>query len=185
MANVHSLLNCNYLVELDWIFLNSKLPVTLLHFRTGIFVEGVPFYSSPEHSPELLQYCSVTHCGSSSGKGHQPMEAGIQHGPLLSGILRKHIKTKRGHLNIHKFIDTLTQNFNRTSNDSWQGIIVTGVSFYLQTWCIKKRGPVFLAMSMPLTLVITIAVSLFILGEQINLQRCALQLDNYYALNET
>lgn len=50
------------------------------------------------------------------------------------------------------------------------GIIVTGVSFYLQSWCIKKRGPVFLAMSTPLTLMITIAISLFILGERINLR---------------
>jgi len=27
-----------------------------------------------------------------------------------------------------------------------QGLVVTGVSFYLQAWCIERRGPVFLAM---------------------------------------
>ncbi|CAA6663784.1 unnamed protein product [Spirodela intermedia] len=28
---------------------------------------------------------------------------------------------------------------------AYSGVVVTGVSFYLQTWCIEKRGPVFLA----------------------------------------
>ena len=37
-----------------------------------------------------------------------------------------------------------------------QGLVVTGVSFYLQAWCIEKRGPVFLAMSNPLGLLLTI-----------------------------
>ncbi|XP_019703853.1 WAT1-related protein At5g64700 isoform X2 [Elaeis guineensis] len=49
------------------------------------------------------------------------------------------------------------------------GIIVTGVSFYLQTWTIEKRGPVFFAMTMPFTLIITIIGSAFLLGELISL----------------
>ncbi|XP_010911989.1 WAT1-related protein At5g64700 isoform X2 [Elaeis guineensis] len=49
------------------------------------------------------------------------------------------------------------------------GIIVTGVAVYLQSWVIDKRGPVFLAMSTPLTLIITIVCSYFLLGELVNL----------------
>lgn len=49
------------------------------------------------------------------------------------------------------------------------GFVVTGVSFYLQAWCIEKRGPVFLAMSTPLSLIFTIICSSFFLGEQTTL----------------
>ncbi|KAK9097220.1 hypothetical protein Sjap_022717 [Stephania japonica] len=49
------------------------------------------------------------------------------------------------------------------------GIMVTGVTFYFQTWCVEKRGPVFLAMSTPLSLVITIFCSAVFLGELISL----------------
>jgi hypothetical protein len=47
--------------------------------------------------------------------------------------------------------------------------VVTGVSFYLQAWCIEKRGPVFLAMSNPLGLLLTIFCSSFFLGEIVRL----------------
>ncbi|KAG5031729.1 hypothetical protein JHK82_015328 [Glycine max] len=49
------------------------------------------------------------------------------------------------------------------------GIMVTGVSYYLQTWVIEKKGPVFLAMSTPLALIITIFASAAVLGEIISL----------------
>ncbi|XP_008784161.1 WAT1-related protein At5g64700-like [Phoenix dactylifera] len=49
------------------------------------------------------------------------------------------------------------------------GFVVTGVSFYLQTWCIEKKGPVFLAMSTPLALIFTIICSSLFLGELIHL----------------
>ncbi|XP_030543723.1 WAT1-related protein At5g64700-like [Rhodamnia argentea] len=45
------------------------------------------------------------------------------------------------------------------------GIVVTGLTYYLQAWVIEKRGPVFLAMSTPLALVITILFSTFLLCE--------------------
>ncbi|KAL1290841.1 hypothetical protein HN51_059379 [Arachis hypogaea] len=45
------------------------------------------------------------------------------------------------------------------------GVMVTGVTYYLQTWVIEKKGPVFLAMSTPLNLIITIFASAIILGE--------------------
>ena len=50
-----------------------------------------------------------------------------------------------------------------------QGLVVTGVSFYLQAWCIERRGPVFLAMSNPLGLLLTIFCSSFFLGEIVRL----------------
>ncbi|KAI4317148.1 hypothetical protein L6164_025046 [Bauhinia variegata] len=49
------------------------------------------------------------------------------------------------------------------------GIMVTGVTYYLQAWIIEKRGPVFLAMSTPLALIITMFSSAILLGETISL----------------
>jgi len=49
--------------------------------------------------------------------------------------------------------------------------MVTGVTYYLQTWVIEKRGPVFLAMSTPLALIMTILSSAILLGEIISLGR--------------
>ncbi|XP_006645981.1 WAT1-related protein At5g64700-like [Oryza brachyantha] len=48
------------------------------------------------------------------------------------------------------------------------GIVVSAISYYLQVWVIDKRGPVFLCMTVPLTLVITIILSLLI-GEAVTL----------------
>ncbi|KAJ1261095.1 hypothetical protein BS78_09G001900 [Paspalum vaginatum] len=52
---------------------------------------------------------------------------------------------------------------------AYSGFVVTGVSFYLQAWCIEKWGPVFLAMSNPLGLLLTIFCSSFFLGEIVHL----------------
>nr|XP_010923976.1 WAT1-related protein At5g64700 [Elaeis guineensis] len=52
---------------------------------------------------------------------------------------------------------------------AYGSIIGIGVSYYLQSWTIEKRGPVFLAMFMPLTLAITMILSSFLLGEQVTL----------------
>ncbi|XP_074371377.1 WAT1-related protein At5g64700 isoform X2 [Apium graveolens] len=51
----------------------------------------------------------------------------------------------------------------------FQGIIVTGLTYYLQSWVIEKKGPVFLAMSTPLGFVFTIIASALLLGEIISL----------------
>ncbi|XVF17078.1 hypothetical protein REPUB_Repub10bG0087000 [Reevesia pubescens] len=51
----------------------------------------------------------------------------------------------------------------------WNGIAVTGVTFYLQAWVIEKKGPVFLAMSTPLNLIFTIFCSAFLLCDIISL----------------
>uniref|UniRef100_A0A0E0MSX2 EamA domain-containing protein n=1 Tax=Oryza rufipogon TaxID=4529 RepID=A0A0E0MSX2_ORYRU len=52
---------------------------------------------------------------------------------------------------------------------AYSAIAVTGVSYYLQAWCIQKKGPVFLAMSSPLSFVFTIFCSSFFLGEVVHL----------------
>ena len=52
----------------------------------------------------------------------------------------------------------------------FQGVIVTALSYYMQMWTIAKRGPVFLAMSMPLTFVFTIVIS-SIIGDAVSLGR--------------
>ncbi|XP_010260948.1 PREDICTED: WAT1-related protein At5g64700-like [Nelumbo nucifera] len=52
---------------------------------------------------------------------------------------------------------------------AYSGIVVTGVAYYLQTWCIEKKGPVFMAMSNPVSLIITTFSSYFLLGELISL----------------
>ncbi|KAH6835178.1 nodulin MtN21 /EamA-like transporter family protein [Perilla frutescens var. hirtella] len=49
------------------------------------------------------------------------------------------------------------------------GVVVTGVTFYMQAWVIEKKGPVFLAMTTPLIMLITLIISTFFLGETITL----------------
>lgn len=50
----------------------------------------------------------------------------------------------------------------------YTGFVVTGVSYYLQAWCMELKGPVFLAMSNPLCFVFTIFCSSFFLGEVVH-----------------
>ncbi|XP_065876700.1 WAT1-related protein At5g64700 [Euphorbia lathyris] len=45
------------------------------------------------------------------------------------------------------------------------GIMVTGITFYIQAWVIEKKGPVFLAMSTPLNLMFTMLCSAILLCE--------------------
>jgi drug/metabolite transporter (DMT)-like permease len=51
-----------------------------------------------------------------------------------------------------------------------QGILASGVAYYMQVWVIDKSGPVFLAMTMPITLLVTLILSLF-LGEAVTVGR--------------
>ncbi|CAL5097397.1 unnamed protein product [Urochloa decumbens] len=53
----------------------------------------------------------------------------------------------------------------------YTGFVVTGVSYYLQAWCMEMKGPVFLAMWNPLCFVFTIFCSSFFLGEIVHLGR--------------
>jgi len=56
-----------------------------------------------------------------------------------------------------------------------QGIVGTGVCFYLQTWCVDMKGPVFLAMWYPMSLLLTVLCS-SLLGETTHLGRHSLSL---------
>uniref|UniRef100_A0A0E0KXJ7 WAT1-related protein n=1 Tax=Oryza punctata TaxID=4537 RepID=A0A0E0KXJ7_ORYPU len=53
----------------------------------------------------------------------------------------------------------------------YTGLVVTGVSYYLQAWCVELKGPVFLAMSNPLCLLLTIFSSSFLLADIVHLGR--------------
>lgn len=57
------------------------------------------------------------------------------------------------------------------NNEKLQGIIVSGLAFYLQLWCLEKKGPVFTAIWQPLSFLVTLACSSFFLGEMIKLGR--------------
>ncbi|URE06195.1 EamA-like transporter family [Musa troglodytarum] len=50
----------------------------------------------------------------------------------------------------------------------YSGLVVTGVCFYLQTFCVEKKGPVFSAIFTPLNLVFTMICSSVFLGEMIS-----------------
>ncbi|XP_020527282.1 WAT1-related protein At5g64700 isoform X4 [Amborella trichopoda] len=50
-----------------------------------------------------------------------------------------------------------------------QGVVVTGVTHWLQLWCIEKKGPVFTAMFHPVTLLITAIFSVILWNEWIYL----------------
>ncbi|KAB1220847.1 hypothetical protein CJ030_MR3G023985 [Morella rubra] len=47
------------------------------------------------------------------------------------------------------------------------GIIVTGITYWLQVWVIEKKGPVFTAMFTPLALIITAIISAFLWKENL------------------
>ncbi|KAF8692766.1 hypothetical protein HU200_039405 [Digitaria exilis] len=51
----------------------------------------------------------------------------------------------------------------------YSGFVVSGLSNYLQVWCMEMKGPVFLAIWFPLGFVFTMFCSSFFLGEVIHL----------------
>ncbi|GLJ19634.1 hypothetical protein SUGI_0355620 [Cryptomeria japonica] len=50
----------------------------------------------------------------------------------------------------------------------FSGIVCSGIGFCVQTWCISKRGPVFVAMFNPLLTVIVAAMATIILHEKVH-----------------
>lgn len=63
--------------------------------------------------------------------------------------------------------------------------MVTGVCFYLQTFCVEKKGPVFPAIFTPLNLVFTMICSSVFLGEMISVGRCGLRLTGFSSIFQT
>jgi hypothetical protein len=57
------------------------------------------------------------------------------------------------------------------ANSHPQGIVGCGVSFVLLTWCIEKRGPVFVAAFIPVVQIIVSVIDFWILHEQLYLGR--------------
>ncbi|KAF8715972.1 hypothetical protein HU200_026939 [Digitaria exilis] len=51
----------------------------------------------------------------------------------------------------------------------YSGLVVFGVSYYLQAWCVEMKGPVFLAAWAPVGLILTIFCSSFFLGDMVPL----------------
>ncbi|XP_019177174.1 PREDICTED: WAT1-related protein At5g64700-like [Ipomoea nil] len=49
------------------------------------------------------------------------------------------------------------------------GIVVTGLVVYLQIWVVHKKGPLFLSISTPLSLIFTMAFSVFFFGSIVSL----------------
>ncbi|KAK2664489.1 hypothetical protein Ddye_003063 [Dipteronia dyeriana] len=62
-----------------------------------------------------------------------------------------------------------------TSHIAWsgwlilQGVVLSALVYYLQTWCISKKGPVFAVMITPLLVVIVEIFSVFAFAERIHL----------------
>ncbi|KAJ1261082.1 hypothetical protein BS78_09G001100 [Paspalum vaginatum] len=51
----------------------------------------------------------------------------------------------------------------------YTGLVVTGVTYYLQAWCVEMKGPVFFATWTPLSFVFTMFSSSFFLSEIVHL----------------
>ncbi|KAJ0525840.1 hypothetical protein HanHA300_Chr09g0316591 [Helianthus annuus] len=51
------------------------------------------------------------------------------------------------------------------------GFVVTGFTFYMQTWVIERKGPVFLGLSTPLAFIFTTVFAALLIGEIISLGR--------------
>lgn len=52
-----------------------------------------------------------------------------------------------------------------------KGVLVTGASYGLQIWCIEKKGPFYVAMFFPLSLLITAIFSAFVWAERLRCGR--------------
>lgn len=52
-----------------------------------------------------------------------------------------------------------------------QGVVISALVYYLQTWCISKKGPVFAAMFSPLLLIIVGIFSAIAFAERLHLGR--------------
>jgi len=67
----------------------------------------------------------------------------------------------------------LTNYLNTTSFGlgELQGVLVTGLSYYVMTWSIKKKGSVFTAAFNPLLVVFSFLLQIFFLGNSAHLGR--------------
>ncbi|KAK9914027.1 hypothetical protein M0R45_037826 [Rubus argutus] len=54
---------------------------------------------------------------------------------------------------------------------AYSGIVISGVTVVLMTWCVQKRGPLFVSIFNPLSLLMVAFASSLLLGEKLNLGR--------------
>jgi hypothetical protein len=57
-----------------------------------------------------------------------------------------------------------------------QGVFGSGVNFYLQSWCISVRGPLYSAMSTPLCTELTTLLATIVLREELHVGRSSINL---------
>lgn len=53
----------------------------------------------------------------------------------------------------------------------WQGIVCSGIAYYVQGVVNKSRGPVFVTAFSPLSMIITAVLAAIVLAEQVHLGR--------------
>ncbi|TQD73433.1 hypothetical protein C1H46_041019 [Malus baccata] len=63
----------------------------------------------------------------------------------------------------------------RYNNDFWSiiyaGVVCSGITVFIQLWCTKQKGPVFVTMFSPLATVLVAVTAYFILGERLHVGR--------------
>lgn len=47
-----------------------------------------------------------------------------------------------------------------------QGVVASGIAFAVQTWCIQRGGPVFVAVYQPVQTLVVAVMASFALGEE-------------------
>jgi hypothetical protein len=131
----------------------------------GSGAEGLSRQDGRHRDSVPAQHGAVVRRRSGRRAGLLQMEAPLRHQPARRPILG----------NFHYFIHYLVTIRRRPVLHACicmlQGVMVTGVSYYLQTWCLEMRGPMFFATWTPLCFVFTIFCSSFFLGEIVHLGR--------------
>ncbi|KAM0849225.1 hypothetical protein ACQ4PT_053858 [Festuca glaucescens] len=70
---------------------------------------------------------------------------------------------------IFKFCPLIIHCIRMIKQQNCQGLMVMGVAYYLQAWCVEMKGPIFLAAWTPMCFVFTTLCSSFFLGETVSL----------------
>ena len=62
-----------------------------------------------------------------------------------------------------------------TFGESMQGVVAFGIAFSIMTWCIRRKGPLFVSVFSPLLLIIVEIMSSILLDEKLHLGRFELE----------
>ncbi|XP_022871225.1 WAT1-related protein At5g64700-like isoform X2 [Olea europaea var. sylvestris] len=149
---------------------SNSLPVITFFLAVLFRMEKVKLRTSPG----IMKVSGVALCLAGAAT------IALYRGPFFKLLLHHHlIKSHHQQLEGHAIPSTQTWIkgvlLMLLSNITWalwlvlQGIVVSGIAFYLQSWVIEKKGPVYLAMTTPLILIFTTAASTLLFGEIISL----------------